>query len=329
MARDANNKKAGTWVTLAALALAGAGAALFAGHHGFTHPLRLQPEQSEALAKAKRIPEGPVGGGSVKFEKEGLSTARPSSLVPEKGASSLGPRVVDVRFTSNPAGALVQIDGRSDPRWTTPFLAPNLTAGNHQVVFAKQGFTSETRSLEIGPKNGTYSIDLVPVMTAITASSTPAGAGIEIDGQDTGKVTPAQVPVSEGLHTVVMRLAGYRPTQARPTVQSGQIYNLPERLDPIGVDQTATPNLGNMRQASVLGASLPAGLGIIDLVTFPRGADIFIEGRRANQPTPAHNLFPPGDYHVELRMAGYKPVQQTIHVDAGRTSRVDVNLDPR
>lgn len=45
----------------------------------------------------------------------------------------------------------------------------------------------------------------------VAVSSTPAGAAIYVDGTDSGQVTPAEVTMSPGEHTVEVRLSGYSP----------------------------------------------------------------------------------------------------------------------
>jgi hypothetical protein len=68
---------------------------------------------------------------------------------------------------------------------------------------------------------------------------------------------------------------------------------------------------------------------MIDFVTTPPGAKIYIQGRAMAFATPAHVPIPEGDYRIEFREPGYKPVQQNVHVEAGKNSRVVVTLDPQ
>src|SRR5207237_9037966 len=56
---------------------------------------------------------------------------------------------IEMRFTSKPEGATVQIDGLSNPAWTTPFIASDLKAGTHNLAFTKQGYAEETRRIEV------------------------------------------------------------------------------------------------------------------------------------------------------------------------------------
>ena len=72
-----------------------------------------------------------------------------------------------------------------------------------------------------------------------------------------------------------------------------------------------------------------SGKGMIDFVTNPPGAKIFIQGRPMAFATPAHVPIPEGDYRIEFREPGYKPVQQTVHVEAGKKVTVAATLDPQ
>ncbi|MBO6934034.1 MAG: PEGA domain-containing protein [Deltaproteobacteria bacterium] len=49
----------------------------------------------------------------------------------------------------------------------------------------------------------------------LVISSTPAGAAIVIDGEDTGEVTPAEIEVESGTHVVALTLEGREPAEQR------------------------------------------------------------------------------------------------------------------
>ncbi|MFL6439439.1 MAG: protein kinase domain-containing protein [Terriglobales bacterium] len=232
---------------------------------------------------------------------------------------------VQIHFRTNPEGAFVQIDGQSSDAWVTPFTMPDVTPGAHEVVFTKSGYSAETRSLKIGSRNSTYSASLVPITTALSLTSEPPGADIEIDGKDTTRMTPAQIPVAEGEHTIVLRLDGYHEQQVTATVKKGMVFQFSPILNP-----GDAPQAGNTsRLGKIFGSTFRGGKGIVDFVTTPPGAKIFIRGRAAAIATPAHAAFAPGSYHIELREPGYKPVQQTVVVEPGQISKVEVTLDPQ
>lgn len=57
--------------------------------------------------------------------------------------------------------------------------------------------------------------------SVVAVSSTPAGAQIFVDGEATGQVTPADVQLSSGEHTVEVRLEGYQTRSQALTAQPG------------------------------------------------------------------------------------------------------------
>jgi hypothetical protein len=254
------------------------------------------------------------------------NTEPSNERVPEKVQSA---GKVEIRFTSNPSGAFVEIDGNKSADWRTPFTMANLTPGTHEVAFTKAGFSKEMRKLEIGPKNSSYNIDLVPETTAIALASDPPGASIEIDGQDTGKITPAQIPVSEGDHRVILHLDGYRNAQTIASVDQGQVFSFTPTLNPADAPQAGNSNPVTTRLGKFFGGGMRGDKGMIDFVTTPPGAKIFIQGRPMAFATPAHVPIPEGDYRIEFREPGYKPVQQNVHIEAGKRVKVQATLDPK
>lgn len=86
----------------------------------------------------------------------------PTSTVPEKEQTRVAQTRVSVSFTSTPAGAYIRLDGESDPTWVTPYTIADIAPGTHEVVFYKQGYSPEFRELEVGTRNESYGVDLLP-----------------------------------------------------------------------------------------------------------------------------------------------------------------------
>jgi tetratricopeptide (TPR) repeat protein len=70
----------------------------------------------------------------------------------------------------------------------------------------------------------------------VAISSTPAGAEILVDGQATGQVTPVDLTLSPGEHTVELRLEGYQPAVQRFTAQAATRMRLDVPLQQGGGD---------------------------------------------------------------------------------------------
>jgi serine/threonine-protein kinase len=264
-----------------------------------------QPQQVAGAAQSIAKPEQPSG------EQKAVEASKPHH---EK---------FEVKFRSNPEGAFIQIDGKSSEAWVTPFTTSDITPGPHEVVFTKVGYAPETRTFEIGSKSSSYKVNLAPITTAVAITSDPPGAEIEIDGHDTTRMTPAQIPVAEGEHNILVRLEGFRSAELNADVKKGQVYQFHPMLNPAGAPQAGSAS----RLSKLFGGGFRAK-GVIDFVSSPPGARIFIHGRAAQIATPAHDAFAPGDYAIELREQGYKPVKQIVHVEPGKISKVEALLEP-
>ena len=63
--------------------------------------------------------------------------------------------------------------------------------------------------------------------------STPAGIEILVDGQGTGKKTPATVQVDPGTRTIGLKADGFRPWSFKETFAAGDTMQLPVDLQPL------------------------------------------------------------------------------------------------
>ena len=184
-----------------------------------------------------------------------------------------------------------------------------------------------------------------PTATLNIASS-PPGAQIEIDGADSGEVTPARLKVGKGEHRIVLRFPGFKPAVTVAKVGDGQSFNYAPRLTPIGVPDSLTgvPGIPDMaalqkqiqeqtRQAQAFrqpgNERVWPGLGVLDIRTDPPGALVAINGRNRNKVTPLHTPFPAGDWQLTLTLEGYKPVTRTVHVDNRKVTNINETLQPQ
>jgi len=130
----------------------------------------------------------------------------------KKSAPPAAPVVLPDRWPliSTPQGAQVQLDGKTDPSWVTPFTLSGLGAGQHTVTVSKPGYSTDTRTVDVASGGKAFVTSrLAQLMATLSVTSTPPGANVYIDGRDTGKLTPAQVSVDKGQHVVLVRKPGF------------------------------------------------------------------------------------------------------------------------
>jgi len=198
---------------LAALALAGA----FVGSKVMD---RRAGRGSMSVQAAPALPAtdataAPSSGGAAKTEKPGQAEGKPAEAAPVPGKPGPGPKASPVTavITSEPPGAGVYVDGKN--AGVTPLRMSGYEPDkDHRVRVAREGYRDWAGSFRAGPGGeGNVHAVMVELTSAITASSSPAGAKIFIDGRDTGKTTPGEVSGLRpgGQYTVNLRMPGFAP----------------------------------------------------------------------------------------------------------------------
>lgn len=231
---------------------------------------------------------------------------------------------VELSINTQPQGAQIQIDGRSNGDWITPYVAEQLTPGKHTVTLSKAGYRVESRTFELpAGKRLSASIPLTELAALVAISSQPSDASVLVDGAETGHVTPAQITVPKGNHTFTVCKAGYFDATSKVDLSAGQNFHLALALKQIRSDVAVQP----VKKLRRLYGKPPAGMGWVQIRTIPKGAQISINRRPLDSPAPADFLLEIGDYEVTLTFNGYKPVQKVIHIEDGSKTEIEEVLE--
>jgi serine/threonine-protein kinase len=288
-------------------------------------PQPAAPEPAQAAPQPEAAPPAPVEEEHV--NRKSVAAAAKARGGKNKKATPAptaipGQIVVD----STPAGAQVQVDGRGDPRWVTPYTITNLAPGQHTLVFSKSGFGQEIRTAEIASGGKTsLAVHLNALATVIAVTSDPAGAAIFVDSKDTLRVTPSQITLDKGTHTILVRKTGYLDETTSAVGQPGQTLKFSPTLRPLGnVDDIKT--VGKFKKLFG-GKGDQAGMAKISVHTTPKGAQIAVNRRMVEKNAPVDFLLSPGNYVVDITLTGYKPVQRVITVDKSGTISIDETLE--
>ena len=278
---------------------------------------------TEAASQPVTPPPAEVEPSPVKKEEEKPRVKKAASS-PNKIYSNQG----ELRFVSQPDGAKVEVDGWTEPTWITPFKASNLAAGQHTVSFSKAGYMEVSRTIDVASgKSLQVDAQLKLAVAMVTVTSTPPGANILVDGKDTGKITPADLQLEKGEHTVLIRKRGYKDETFKEIMAEGQLLSFSPVLPPLQVEPM--PRVGGLRKIFGGGDAIPAGKALLSIHTQPEGATIVIRDQVQSEKTNARFLVDPGTYDVILKMDGYKPVVHTINVARGKQGSIDDTLEKR
>jgi len=267
---------------------------------------------TEEPAPRRAEPPLPAKGRAGKSKKNSPST--PAALIPGQLA-----------MDSTPQGAQLQIDGRTDPNWVTPYTLAGLPPGQHTVTVSKAGYGPETRTVDVVSASKAFLVvHLVYLSATISVSSDPTGASIYLDGKDTGHLTPSLISLEKGTHTVLVRKQGYLDETSSASGQPGQAFHFAPTLRPLGnVDEIKT--VGKFKKLFG-GGGAQASMGKVSVKTSPKGAQIAINRRVLDKTSPVEFLLNPGNYIVDITLTGYKPVQRVITVDQGGNVAIDEAL---
>jgi serine/threonine protein kinase len=277
-------------------------------------------ESAQSASPAGPVAEEPAPKRSAPAVATKLRKNK-KAMAPAPVASIPGQLAMD----STPEGALLQIDGRSDPNWVTPYTLAGLPPGQHTVIVSKSGFGQETRTVDVVSASKAFLVvHLASLSATINVSSDPPGASIYLDGKDTLHVTPSVISLEKGTHTVLVRKPGYLDETTSAAGQPGQAFHFAPTLRALGnVDEIK--KVGKFKKLFG-GNGAQAGMGKVSVKTSPKGAQIAINRRMLEKTSPVDFLLNPGNYIVDITLTGYKPVQKVITVDQGGNVALDETL---
>jgi len=278
------------------------------------------PATIPATTPAAPAPDGTAAASSPKTDASASAKKRASKSSPKEVVAADTTTVIppptpaattgQLRVLSVPLGAEVNVDGKAVG--TTPITLQDVAPGAHAVSVTKSGYRSETRNVEVERgKRAQVSASLVSSMATVAVNSTPTGAAILIDGSETGKVTPAQVPVAEGAHKLVLKLEGWHSAESGSfTLKPGETYHFSPILS------KDTGKLGFFKK--VFGGD-PANKGTLTIRTQPSGATVIVDGNTYDKQTPISRLLvEPGKHHVTIKHQGYKTMERDITIEKGK-----------
>jgi serine/threonine-protein kinase len=138
-------------------------------------------------------------------------------------------------IASDPPGADVFINGAKQSG-QTPVTLP-LAAGQYNLVLRLPGHDPYVGSVQVKDNVQTQlNTKLAERSTSRVAfadvKSTPAGGEIFVDGNSTGRVTPARIELPTGIHNVIIRLNGFQPVKRTVQTTEGGTVPIDETLRP-------------------------------------------------------------------------------------------------
>src|SRR5581483_8036065 len=107
-------------------------------------PTQQQSQPAPQVSAPQPAQTAPVASQPVEEAPEPVATERnsaPSKSRSAKKKQAASPVILpgQIAVESNPEGAQVQVDGKTDASWVTPFALTNVQPGQHSITVSKPG----------------------------------------------------------------------------------------------------------------------------------------------------------------------------------------------
>ncbi|KUH32305.1 hypothetical protein APY94_10440 [Thermococcus celericrescens] len=219
----------------------------------------------------------PAGAYTVSASLAGYGGVVKNVTVPANGSVSLNltlsPLPAELNVATVPLGAEVRVGNRT---CTSP-CSLNLTAGVYNVSASLRGYLPNSTLVPLSPGTSrNVSLNLVKMPVLVVATS-PAGATVEVDGREC--VTPCNLSIMPGNHSLTVEKEGYERTFIMVTLREGEITSVNLSLRKTSVEipaktpvETPTPtsreSRGEEPRALWHRWALPAALALLVFVIF-------------------------------------------------------------
>jgi hypothetical protein len=242
--------------------------------------------------------------GNVTVQSGSLAYAYMSMTV-------LTPTTGSLNITSHPVmGAEVYIDG-TDYKVTSSgaTLITDIPPGTHKYTLKMTGYKDSTSTFGINAGLTTFiDAEMVPLLTtgSVEIKSTPSGAQVNVDGNDTSKATPASVMNLEpGGHSYKLVLVGYQDGTGGFNINAGEVTTVDVIL------KAVTPTTGTLT-----------------ITSDPPNAKVILDGDDIGKVTPAIVKDLTAEKHTYLlKLEGYKDAGAVFTIVEGFTKTINVSLE--
>jgi hypothetical protein len=244
------------------------------------------------------------------------ATAAPVATTPSEG---------QITVSSTPADATVEIEGLNQS-WRTPQTIGSLAPGTYKVTVSKPGYAPDVRNVQVSAGNRlAVDVRLTVSKGFLNIAGSPAGAGVSIDGKDTGKVTPAAFMLDPAGHHIVLSKSGYLDSATDIQLAAGQTVGYSPTLMVAGRTDNMKVVGGGIGKVFPGGGSAQ-GRARIEIKSDPKGAQVIINGTPLQKTTPVEVQVEAGNYDITLQKDGYKAVHENAIVGIEDRVKIDRTL---
>ena len=211
---------------------------------------------------------------------------------------ALVPGWADITVDSNPAGAIVQVDGK--PAGHTPLIL-ELSAGDRDLEVKLDGYKPWHTRLAVAADQPRVleTIQLQPADGTLQVRTVPSGAVVMLDNSFAGKSPLTLALFANQAHRIRLSKAGYENATRTVKVASGATKKIIVTLKP--------------------------KLGTINLVVEPADAEVFVDGKSLGK-VPRQLRLVAVAHQLEIRKRGFQAYHTRITPRPGFAQQINVVL---
>ena len=178
-----------------------------------------------------------------------------------------------------------------------------LKPGKYQVEVVREGYEKFTQWITMDQSDMVLPVALTPLQKGnMRVTSDPAGAVVYVDSKKAGE-TPLEIPeLLAGQKTVEIQKNCFEPTSRTVTVSSGQ--------------------------QAVVAVQLTAKCGSLHITGEPSGADVYLDEKRAGSLPVDIADVSIGSHQIIVKKDSQPDYEETVAVQAGRTTSVTTSVKP-
>ena len=299
-----------------AMAAAAGGVAVATAPGSGSYPVMAEPPAPPALPKLDNVSSLPKKAPARAAGPNRTRQVLVGVLVLVMGvAAFFGWRMWQERQAQNVAQAEIGVA----PTNTTPTPDPTTATPTNTTTPPANTQTTPPPPKPSAAKGTTTPPPRPSTAGMVSLSSKPAGAHIFIDGHDSGKVTPAQFAAEKGEHEIKLKKDGYKDITTKATIKPGGTFAYSPTLEAGSNDS----GFGKIKHIFGGGDKIPEGKGEIKVKAHPKEAKITVDGKALDG---GKGFFSPGKHQLTVSAGGYKTLQKTVTVEAGKAAELEETL---
>lgn len=220
-----------------ALVLVGGGLMTMATIAGFRYfdkerdspaPAAVKDETAVQTAAAQPPKPSALGEPSAVAPTSPPPTEEPTAQPDPPSASKAAPAPAMTKLVTNPPGARLEVDGRSDLSCQSP-CSLELPSGRHTMAANLDGYRRTLKIFQT-PQESELFVNLERMSGTLVIRSEPKGAMITVDGETKSERTPAMLSLPAGRHTIEINRDNKSETR-EVVIRDGVISNLAITLE--------------------------------------------------------------------------------------------------